>query len=192
MYMNPVSSNIDLLQYWRTSLDGASQPVFSDIANRIASVILSPDGKQFSYMRTDCPSKEGYIVSCPSVFLSDLHNLTTSEIPLPGLLGIYERSPDGAWLLLNSQEGKRSAMYLWSPVSGAKERLPDELQNQSNSGLPKWSPDGKYLLFENMSWAAPRILDIKKQQVMEALVRLKAKELNWYYTWDATWLPMNN
>ncbi len=176
----------------RTSPDGKElQPILPGQRPNfdISPPLFSPDGRQVAYRRVDCKDSLEFRAACHSLWVSNPDGTGAIEKPWENT-PIFQWSPDGKRLQVAVTEGQEMmSRYLWSPDLGTVARLPEELQTPITPALGQWSPDGQKILYDHEAWQAPRFVDLVTGQVGEALSALKPSNFEWYFTWNALWMP---
>jgi Tol biopolymer transport system component len=122
-----------------SSQGGAPQELASEPHNQVDPV-WAPDGKRVAYGRHGIVGEEEL-----SIKILDLESrhITT----LPGSEGLYSPrwSPDGRYLAASPQDSKKLLIYDFKT-----ERWSDWLNEDGAVGFINWSPDSKYLYYDNI------------------------------------------
>ena len=106
-----------------------------------AQVSLSPDGQQLAVVILDAVSQE------PGVWVYDVARNTKKRLTFsPGVNAEPAWSPNGKVIAFNSNRGGRLDIYE-KAADGTGSAAP-VMVDDSNKYFPKWSSDGRYLLFQ--------------------------------------------
>jgi tricorn protease len=151
-------------------------PYFKNVSEFISGYDISPSGKRAVFeARGDIftvPEKEGLT-----------YNLTNSQ----GVREIFPAwSPDGKSIVYYSDLSGEYEIYL-QDANGAAKPLPLTLNSQTWRFPPKWSPDGRMLLFADKSQLL-QIMEIasRKITVVDKARRHDITDYNW--SPDSRWL----
>jgi Tol biopolymer transport system component/cytosine/adenosine deaminase-related metal-dependent hydrolase len=118
---------------YTANIDGSRMVNLTDQAGILQSPVWSPDGKSIAYA-----SESG-------IFVMNADGTEANPVPLSGPLDIpYDWSPDGRFLLVGSSRDVNREIYV---VTLDGSRWINISRDQSEDGLPRWSPDGSRIAF---------------------------------------------
>ncbi len=140
-------------ELWEKSLeDGREILLAADNFNRYAPC-WSPDGTRLAYRRTDTNTRQRSIVLMPAG--GGEEQILTSPRPR-GAENASDWSPDGKWILAVRRRLKEGGTHIWLlPVSAAPHAETEgriiAYNPEYNLWQPRFSPDGRWIVFEAVS-----------------------------------------
>ncbi len=99
---------------------------------------VSPDGSEISYFNAEKNDDA-------NLFIMSINGTGSKQITQDLIVGFSSWSPDGTQLMIEVLEGDTKHLYLINRNSMGLTRLTNSTGYDQN---PKWSPDGKYILFK--------------------------------------------
>ena len=124
--------------WWQAS-DGSGSPERLTGGSSVWEGVISPDGKTLLYRET-IPGRSGYQIMYKLIAGDGTPRLFTSA---PGNLQMPRFSPDGAWIVYQSDESGKFEIYVRPFPSGTSRH-----QISAGGGTePLWSADGKRIYY---------------------------------------------
>jgi Tol biopolymer transport system component len=176
------------------SADPASQLTWFDRSGRPAGKIgdptrrnlveLSPGGNQVAYEQLDADGRHA------DLWLIDLSRAVTSRFTFdPGSNFSPVWSPDGSRIAYGATRKEFLDLYVRSAVAGAQEEL--LLASGDDKGPTSWSPDGRYILFED--YTSDRgidlmLLSLEGARKAEPFVQTRFDEQRATFSPDGKWV----
>jgi serine/threonine-protein kinase len=164
--------------------DGKAQSVDPDWPGNFRFPVISPDGKRLAVtvMSNNQTS---------DIWIKQLDRGPTIKLTLEGRVNFFPCwTPDGRSVTFSSNV--RGAFDLWTKRADGSGQAMLQLHEQRNIGGPRWSPDGKWLVFQTdpAQPGAGDILGIRPglDTVAVPLVATKSAELSPAVSPDGRWL----